>query len=199
MLSVCIPNWDLLSQGCNSCFALYQLLGCQWIHHNHSKILISLLMMTRAVLLHITLTNHCCQCLPFLFCVLFLDFTNPNHLNGNKSVCIEEHYTGRRPNFQRRMLCKSLSMSVRYKGCAFCEQPGQEMCLLSLCIYPGALNEHSLRYRLWNTSSPSQNMRIGVFQVYPMSPHILLLKLQTSVCFGVVNTNSLYGQRLQTV
>lgn len=66
------------------------------------------------------------------------------------------------------------------------------MCLLPLCIYPGALNEHSVRHRLWNSSSPSQNMRIDVFQVYPMSPHILLLKLQTSVCLGVVNANTLY-------
>lgn len=46
---------------------------------------------------------------------------------------------------------------------------------------------------LWNTSFPSQNTRIGVFQVYPMSTPILLLKLQTSVCLGVVNANTFYA------
>lgn len=158
-----------------------------------------LLKLTRAVLLCITLPNHCCQCLSFLSCVLFLDFTNPNHLNGNKSGCTEEHYTGRRPNFHRRIICKTLSMSVRCKGCAFREQPGQEMCLLSLCVYLGALNEHSLKHGPLEHQFPIPEHEDRCIPGLPNEYSYLAAKTSDFRMFGRCQCKHiLCGQRLQT-
>lgn len=129
IFSVLIPNWDLLSQACNSCFALCQLLGCQWIHHNHGKIINSLYWPGQSSFTLLCPTTAVSVC---LFCPVSSFWISPAQItwmetnqSALKNITLAEDQTFRGGCFVRAFQCLSDTKDVPFvnnqgKRCACC-------------------------------------------------------------------------------